>query len=114
VVLSLSIVETNNGIEGAAMSDETERAIEETLEGKPRASKLAEMVSALQVRRAAFQRELDLATEDAGKKEWATRIREVDRQIATLKQEQAITEFVENSVRVTVNRPRPLYDFEED
>jgi len=88
------------------MSDEVEDAIDEVLQGKPRASELAEMVAALEVRRETFLRERDAASDAAGRKEWTARLREVDRQIDLLRQEQAITEFVENSVRVTANRPR--------
>jgi hypothetical protein len=90
--------------------DETDEAIEDVLEGKPRAEELAEMVAALRVRRETFERERASAKDEAGRRDWAARIREVDRQIELLRQEQAITEFVENSVRVTVNRPRLNFD----
>ena len=86
--------------------DETQDAIDQALEGGPRANELAEMVAALEVRRETFARERDTATDDAGRKEWSQRVREVDKQIKVLRQEMAITEFVEKSVRVTVNRPR--------
>ncbi len=84
--------------------DETEEAIDEFLDGKPRARELAEMVSALEVRRETLQRELDAATDAARRKEWAYRIAEVDRQIRILREEQAITGFVEDSIRVTATR----------
>jgi outer membrane murein-binding lipoprotein Lpp len=86
--------------------DETQDAIDQALEGGPRADELSAMVAALEVRRETFARERDAATDEAGRKEWGQRIREVDKQIKVLRQEMAITEFVEKSVRVTVNRPR--------
>jgi hypothetical protein len=86
--------------------DETDDAIDQALEGRPRAEELAEMVAALEVRRDTFVRERDAATDEAARKEWSQRLREVDKQLEVLRQELAITEFVEKSVRVTVNRPR--------
>jgi hypothetical protein len=85
-------------------SQEVEQAIEEALDGKPRADELAEMVAALQVRRATFEREREGAIDEARRKEWTSRIKEADKQIALLRQEQAITDFVERSVRVAANR----------
>lgn len=84
--------------------DEIERAIDEVLAGRPRSHDLAEMIAALQIRRDSFLRERDAAPSDEHRKEWDRRLREVEQQIAILRQEQAITEFVEDSVRVTVTR----------
>ena len=95
------------------MWEEADEVIDEVLEGRPRAIELAEMIAALEVRREAFQRELANASEDK-KREWQSRIKEVDGQIATLQQEQAITGFVENSIRVSVNRPRHEMDIDFD
>ena len=92
------------------MQDPTEQAIEEFLEDKPRASALVEMIAALEDRRATFLRERDAATDEAQKREWDARLREVEKQIEVLREERAVTEFVENSIRATVNRPR--YDIE--
>lgn len=90
----------------AEKNEAVEQAIDEVLEGKPRADELGEMIAALEVRRATFGRERDAAGETK-RAEWTRKIKEVDKQIALLREEQAITEFVERSVRVTVNRPRP-------
>jgi hypothetical protein len=96
------------------MADEADEAIDEFLEGKPRASELAQMVAALEGRRETYQREMETAVE-ARKKEWASRIREVDNQIRILREEQAITGFVEDQIRASVNRPSPLwYGDDED
>jgi hypothetical protein len=89
-------------------NEEVEQAIEEVLAGKPRADELAEMIAALEVRRATFERERAGAPDDARRKEWTQRLKEVDKQIGLLREEQAITDFVERSVRATANRPRPI------
>jgi hypothetical protein len=93
-------------LNGTQPKDHTEEAIEEFLEDNPRAHELAEMIAALEIRRETFKRELKAAPHDAGKKEWAAKLREVDKQIKVLKEEQAITGFVENTIRVTINRAR--------
>jgi hypothetical protein len=87
------------------MSDEVEQAIDEVLQGKPRASELEAMIAALEMRRDTFQRERDSAENADDRKGWEVRLRETESQIATLREELAITEFVENSVRVTINKP---------
>jgi hypothetical protein len=95
------------------MDEDTEKAIDEALEGKPRASELAEMVGALELRRATFERERAAATTDEQRKIWLQRLKEVGRQIDLLSQEMAITDFVERSVRAAASRPRPMLDEEE-
>ena len=96
------------------MHEDTEKAIDEALEGKPRSGEFAEMVAALEVRRETFERERAGATTDEARKQWAQRLKEVDRQIEMLRQEMAITDFVERSVRSAISRPRPVMDDEED
>ena len=91
-------------LNGTQPRDHTEEAIEEFLEDNPRAADLAEMIAALEIRRQSFNRELKSASDDARKKEWESKIREVDKQIKVLREEQAITSFVEDSIRVTVNK----------
>ena len=86
--------------------EETNEAIDQVLGGDPRADQLAEMIAALEVRRDTFAREKESALGPDERKEWAKRISEVEKQIDILRQEMAITDFVEKSVRVTVNRPR--------
>lgn len=69
--------------------------VEEFLEGSPRAQKWGELRQALEDRLQAAQAE--------GNEAKLTQLRE---QIAALAQEEAITRFVEDSVRVTLVRPR--------
>lgn len=87
------------------MNDEVEQAIEEVLQGKPRARELEMMISALEIRRDTFRRERDSTDDLDNRREWEARLQETESQIATLREELAITEFVENSVRVTLNKP---------
>lgn len=87
------------------MNDEVEQAIEEVLQGKPRARELEMMISALEIRRDTFRRERDSTDDPDNRREWEARLQETESQIATLREELAITEFVENSVRVTLNKP---------
>jgi hypothetical protein len=95
------------------MDNDTENAIDEALEGKPRSGELAEMISALELRRQTFERERKAAAEEEQRKSWTQRINEVDRQIQLLRQEMAITDFVERSVRVAASRPRTHLDDED-
>ena len=96
------------------MPEEADEVIDELLDGRPRAIDLAEMVAALEARRESFARELASSETEERTKEWQARIREVDAQIKTLQEEQAITGFVENSIRVSVNRPRHEMDIDFD
>jgi hypothetical protein len=88
------------------MSEEIDRAIDEALDGKPRASELRAMIAALEPRREMFQRELAAATDPDQVKVWTQKLKEVDRQIELLRQEMAITDFVERSIRSASTRPR--------
>lgn len=88
------------------MDDELDQAIDEALDGKPRAAEIAAMVAALVDRRDAFVRERDGASTPDDQKAWADKVHEVEKQIRLLREEQAITEFVENSVRFTASKPR--------
>jgi hypothetical protein len=96
------------------MHNDTEKAIDEALEGKPRAADLAEMISALGVRRETFEREKAGAHSEEERKGWSQRIKELDRQVLLLKEEMAITDFVERSVRSAATRPRLDTDDEDD
>jgi hypothetical protein len=78
-----------------------ERAIEQFLGDRPRADDLARMRQTLLDRR----RRLAAEQEDAGPEARAalqSRMSVLDQQIAALEQEELITRFVEDSVRVTL------------
>lgn len=85
------------------VDDELKAALDAALDGKPSSDEIRLMVEALHDRRANYQREHDAASGDA-KDAWSAKLRTVDREIAVLEQERAITEFVERSVRVAFGR----------
>jgi len=82
-----------------------EEIIEEVLGEHPRARELRLMRTALEKRRAAFQRDREHAADPQEQARLDARIAEMDRQIEVLRQEEAITTFVEDSVRVTLHKP---------
>ena len=90
-----------------------EEAIRDFLGDRPRADEISEWKAALEQRLQALQRERERA--DAASPSLVAKIEQLKRQIAALDQEHAITEFVEDSVRVTlamgavVDEPHPDY-----
>ena len=79
-----------------------EELIDEALGENPRASQLRLMRASLEERRNTYRTELDRTTEETALAGLTSKIKTLDRQIAALRQEEGITEFVENSVRVTI------------
>jgi hypothetical protein len=92
------------------MQEDLEQAIDEALDGRPRAAALVEMAEALQDRRDRLRTELRGATDDARAKELRTKLRDTERQLEVLREEHAITEFVEMSVKAAVLRAAPSPD----
>jgi hypothetical protein len=82
-----------------------EEVIDEFLGENPRARELRLMRAALEQRREGLLRERERTKEERERAQFQSKIKELDRQIAALKQEESITEFVENSVRVTLHKP---------
>ena len=99
------------GYEEEAVPDE-EEVIDEVLGENPRARELRLMRTALEQRRIGFQRERDRAKDEEERAKLSARIAEMDRQIEVIRQEEAITTCVEDSVRVTLHKPSPE-DLEE-
>jgi hypothetical protein len=95
-----------------ALPDE-EAVIEEFLGENPRARDLRLMRTALEQRAAMFRRERARVTDEKERAGLDTKVAELEKQIAAIRQEEAITTFVEDSVRVTLHRPS-LADLEED
>jgi hypothetical protein len=77
------------------MLDPEEEILDEFLAGSPRASTWGELRQALEQRLI-----------DARERGDTARIELLQQQVAALAQEEAITRFVEDSVRVTLVRPR--------
>lgn len=93
----------NYGQEEPELSEE-EQAIADVLGEKPRARELEAMRLALQQRRDAIRRDRDQATDKAVQTRLQAKIQELNKQITALHQEEQITQFVENSVRVTLHK----------
>lgn len=83
---------------------EEEQAIREVLGENPRAQELQEMRIALEQRRDGMQRDKARTQNLAEQTRLQAKIQELDRQVKVLRQEEGITQFVENSVRVTLHK----------
>ena len=81
-----------------------EDVIDEVLGENPRASQLRLMRNALEMRRGAFQSDLERVSNETERSQLRGKIKTLDRQIDALRQEEGITEFVETSVRVTLSK----------
>jgi len=89
--------------------DPTERAVDEFLGGGPRAEEWRRMRAALENRLADLLATQDsLSAGDPGKARLAKRIAEATAQVEALREEEAVSRFVEDSVRATVVLPRPF------
>lgn len=82
-----------------------EQIIDEVLGENARARELRLMRAALEERRALFQREQERTNDEVENKRLNAKINELTRQIEAVRQEEAISEFVEGSVRVTLHKP---------
>ena len=83
-----------------------DQVIDEFLGEKPRARDLRLMRSTLQERRARIRNEREKTKPDSDENNKMTQqIKELTKQINALLQEEGITEFVENSVRMTLQAP---------
>jgi len=95
--------------------DPREEVIEEFLEGQPRAQTWRELKDALQTRLDAAKEQRELTKEGSPDREAIEeRIAELRQQIYALAEEEAVTQFVEDSVRSSLSRPRPLPNFDEE
>ena len=81
-----------------------EQAIAEVLGDNPRAQELHAMRLALEQRREGMRRERERAPDKGEQTRLHAKIQELNKQIEALRQEEGITQFVENSVRVTLHQ----------
>ena len=81
-----------------------EQAIAEVLGENPRAQELQAMRIALEQRRDGMRRERERSQEQTEQTRLQAKIQELNKQIEALRQEEGITQFVENSVRVTLHQ----------
>lgn len=92
---------------------ETERLIDEFLEGSPRADTWASLRKTLEERLVDARQQLQ-ATSESQRSSLTKRIKELEQQVIALREEEEITRFVEESVRATVARPHPLEINDDD
>lgn len=91
-----------------------DEAIDEVLEGEPRAAEWREMRVALRDRlRDLVNRRAEMDPDNPETRELDARIEEMREQVAVLATEEAVTEFVETSLRSTLVRPRLITDPDE-
>jgi hypothetical protein len=91
--------------------------IKEFLEGQPRASYWRELRDSLHGRLREAEAELKaVPASDPNRAALEKRVEDLREQVAALATEEAVTQFVEDSVRSSLNRPRRPgdLDFEED
>jgi len=86
--------------------DPLERAVDETLEGEPRAAYYLRLVAALRDRRALVLRELERETDPAELAQLAKRVEELEEQIQVLSSEASVSKFVEDAVRFSYEMSR--------
>lgn len=98
---------------GQAFLEDT--VIEDFLEGQPRANQWREMRETLQAR----LKDAVLARDAAppGSREYTTtekKVRELREQVHALRTEEAVTQFVEDSVRASLSRPHHSGNFMDE
>ncbi len=81
-----------------------DRAIESVLGENPRSDELLLLIQALESKRRAILRDAERSTNAHERIRLEARLAEMSIQLDALRQEAAITTFVENSVRVTINK----------
>jgi len=90
-------------------NDFADPVIDEFLEGQPRADTWRELREALQARFKDAKADLaGVAEDDPRRAALLRRVNELHDQVAALAQEEAVTRFVEDSVRASLTRPRSL------
>ncbi len=94
-------------------NDELDEAIDVALEGAPRAAQLSEMVDTLRERRETLVHDLRIEKDPEKQRDLRRRINELDRQIASLSEQRAISHFIEMTVRASANRPQRDPDIDE-
>jgi hypothetical protein len=93
---------------------DAEAAIDSVLGDNPRASELQQLIAALDQRRAAVLREADRSVSAGERIKLEAKLAEINMQLKVLREEEAITTFVENSVRATIRNPPSAYHDEEE
>lgn len=86
--------------------------IEDFLDGQPRANQWREMRETLQVRLNDAIDARDAAADESRERASAEKkVRDLKAQVTALRTEEAVTQFVEDSVRASLSRPRHTGNF---
>jgi hypothetical protein len=92
--------------ESLPTTDPTDPVLDELLHGEPRANQLGQMRAVLQERRREIEADLQtLLPDDPRHATLGRKLNELKTQIRALAEEEAISQFVEDSVRATLSRP---------
>lgn len=83
-------------------------ALDQALEGEPSAEELGVLREALAQRIQTFERLRDAEEDPDARKEWEQQIKRVREQMATLQEEQTLTQFVEDSVKFIVQQNKMM------
>ncbi|MFM7321811.1 MAG: hypothetical protein ACKO5K_09845 [Armatimonadota bacterium] len=95
--------------------DTTDRAVDDFLEGNPRAEDWRRLRLALENRLSDLRAHLASTPRGDSTHARARRqIVELEAQVDALRQEEAVSRFVEDSVRATISLPRPESDDEDE
>lgn len=82
-----------------------EAAVDMFLGESPRATELRLLRQTLENRRRTFRKELEATTGEKERERLEAKIKEMGKQIKILGEEEAISEFVERTVRVALRKP---------
>ncbi len=88
-----------------------EEVIEEFFEETPRASELRQMRQALQERRLLLRNDFNTSTNQKYRTGLQSKLKELTIQIAAVREEEAISGFVEGTIRATLSRPPTILDY---
>lgn len=89
--------------------------LESFLEGKPRAETWRQLRETLGERLKRLKEELEALPDGApGAASLRKKVEETRQQVAALAEEEAISRFVEDSVRATIARPHPLEALDDE
>lgn len=80
-------------------SENIDEAIDDALDGVPRADQLHDYVAALQIRQHRISRDLELAHETEQRDLLQEKLDEINEQIQVLREEESIASFVEDAVK---------------
>lgn len=97
------------------MKNEQDPVIEEFLEGQPRAQTWRALKETLAARLADTKASYAaLDPDDPRRAGLERKLRELREQVRALAEEEAVTQFVEESVRASLNRPQGMSEEEDD